>query len=290
MSNSSDNSIQKNGTWLLAALVALLLISAGCILLYLFRDVVSDWLVDAFRFFKSKEQVRDWIMSFGAAAPLVFIGIQAMQVVFAPIPGEATGFLGGFLFGIAPGFLYSTLGLTIGSTLAFLLGRWLEIHFVEKVVSRQNLEKFDFIIKKQGALIAFLLFLIPGFPKDYLCFILGLSKMPFRVFIVINIIGRMPGTLMLTLQGANIYKGNYISFYILLGIFLVAGILVYIYKESLYLWLRHWSRQLPSADEQPQVRAPLPQTGHEVTPPQYQGQARCGPAQQTEENMKDNPY
>ena len=130
-----------------------------------------------------RKEVRNWLISFGSAAPLVFIFIQSLQVVFAPIPGEATGFLGGYLFGIPKGFLYSTIGLTMGSTVAFLLGRWLEIHFVEKVVKKETLEKFDFIIERQGALLAFLFFLIPGFPKDYLCFILGLSQMPLRVFL-----------------------------------------------------------------------------------------------------------
>ncbi len=159
--------------------------------------------------------------------------------------------MGGYLFGIPKGFLYSTVGLTLGSTLAFLLGRWLEIHFVEKVVRKETLEKFDFIIERQGALIAFLFFLIPGFPKDYLCFILGLSKMPLRVFLLINIIGRMPGTFLLTLQGANVYKGNYVTFFILLGIFLSAGLLMLLYKETLYRWLRRWSKKnaVPYGDD-----------------------------------------
>lgn len=243
MSNLPDTSGQKNGTWFTIALAALLLIFFAAIILYVFRNYISLWVMDSYHFFTSKEQVRDWLISFGPAAPLVFIFIQSLQVVFAPIPGEATGFLGGFLFGIPKGFLYSTVGLTLGSSLAFLLGRWLEIHFVEKVVRKETLEKFDFIIERQGALLAFLFFLIPGFPKDYLCFILGLSKMPFRVFLIINIIGRMPGTFLLTLQGANVYKGNYVSFYTLLGIFLLAGLLMLIYKETFYRWLRRWSKK-----------------------------------------------
>jgi uncharacterized membrane protein YdjX (TVP38/TMEM64 family) len=200
-------------------------------------------MMDWYDFLSSKEKVRTWLLSFGPAAPLVFIFIQALQVVFAPIPGEATGFLGGYLFGITKGFLFSSIGLMIGSIIAFLLGRWLEIHFVEKVVRKETLEKFDFVIERQGALLAFLFFLIPGFPKDYLSFILGLSQMPLRVFLVINTIGRMPGTFLLTLQGANIYKGNYITFFILLGIFLGAGLIMLLFKDTLYRWLRRLSRK-----------------------------------------------
>jgi uncharacterized membrane protein YdjX (TVP38/TMEM64 family) len=229
---------------------AVIMVAFAALFLSVIWHYISPLLLDWYGFLSSKEKVRAWLMSFGPGAPLVFITIQSLQVVFAPIPGEATGFLGGYLFGIPKGFLYSTVGLTLGSTFAFLLGRWMEIHFVEKVVRKETLEKFDFIIERQGALIAFLFFLIPGFPKDYLCFILGLSKMPLRVFLIINIIGRMPGTFLLTLQGANVYKGNYITFFILLGVFLAAGLLMLLYKETLYRWLRRWSKQnsLPYGD------------------------------------------
>jgi uncharacterized membrane protein YdjX (TVP38/TMEM64 family) len=234
---------KNNTTWLPMTMGAIILIAFAALFLSVIWHFISPWLVDWYGLLSSKEKVRTWLMSFGPAAPLVFIVIQTLQVVFAPIPGEATGFLGGYLFGIPRGFLYSTLGLSLGSTIAFLLGRWLEIHFVEKVVRKETLEKFDFIIERQGALLAFLFFLIPGFPKDYLCFILGLSKMPVRVFLIINIIGRMPGTFLLTLQGANVYKGNYITFFILLGVFIVAGLLMLLYKETFYRWLRRWSKK-----------------------------------------------
>lgn len=233
----------RNGVWIRILVGVIVFVIALGLLLAFFWSYLGPWIEDWSKFLTSKEKVRAWILSFGKAAPLVFLTIQALQVVLAPIPGEATGFLGGYLFGITNGFLLSTLGLAIGSTVAFLLGRWLEIHFVERIVARETLEKFDFIVERQGALIAFLLFLIPGFPKDYLCFILGLSKMPLRVFLLIVTIGRMPGTFLLTLQGANVYKGNYITFFILLAVFLLAGLLVFCYRETIYLWLRRWSKK-----------------------------------------------
>ncbi len=219
------------------------LVAFAALFISILWPYINPWMMDWYNFLSSKEKIRTWLISFGSAAPLVFIFIQGLQVVFAPIPGEATGFLGGYLFGIPKGFLYSTIGLTLGSAIAFLLGRWLEIHFVEKIVKKETLEKFDFIIERQGALLAFLFFLIPGFPKDYLCFILGLSQMPLRVFLIINTIGRMPGTFLLTLQGANVYKGHYVTFFILLGIFLLAGLLMLLYKETLYRWLRGWGKK-----------------------------------------------
>ena len=187
-----------------------------------------------------KEHLRIWLQSWGPLAPLVFILVQALQVVVPPVPGEVTGFLGGFLFGVTPGFLYSTLGLTLGGTLAFLLGRWFEVHLIEKLVKKETLTKFDFLIEREGALVAFLLFLIPGAPKDYLCIILGLSRMPLKVFLLLMAVGRMPATFLLTLQGAQVYEGNYLISLVLLLLFLaVAGVLL-AYRENFYRWLRNW--------------------------------------------------
>lgn len=243
MSPDSKTSPANNSSGIRLLLAAVVFVIAVGLVLAFFWSYISPWIQDWSKFLTSKEKVRAWILSFGAAAPLVFVAIQSLQVVVAPIPGEATGLLGGYLFGITYGFLFSTLGLAFGSTLAFLLGRWLEIHFVERIVARETLEKFDFIVERQGALIAFLFFLIPGFPKDYLSFILGLSKMPLRVFLVIATIGRMPGTFLLTLQGANIYQGKYVRFLIMLGICVVAGLLLFFYKETVYHWLRRWSKK-----------------------------------------------
>ncbi len=64
-----------------------------------------------------KDRFRDWIDSFGVWSPVVFIGIQIFQVVFSPIPGELTGFLGGYIYGFWVATLYSTVGLSLGSSL-----------------------------------------------------------------------------------------------------------------------------------------------------------------------------
>ncbi len=223
---------------LIAGLIFLLATPA---LIYYFWEPLMACGDRCMQYFYNKQHLQTWLRSFGPLAPLVFIGIQSLQVIFAPIPGELTGFLGGYLFGVIPGFLYSTVGLTLGSIAAFLLGRWLEIHFVEKVVSRETLKKFDFLMEREGALIAFLLFLFPGFPKDYLCFILGLSQIPLRLFIILVTVGRLPGTLMLSLQGAHVFDGRYRAFLLMLGLFLVLAVLTYAYREKLYHWLRRLS-------------------------------------------------
>ncbi len=75
---------------------------------------------------------------------------------------------------------------------AFLIARWLEEHYVKRWIPAEILQKFDFLMERQGALVSFILFLLPGFPKDYLCFVLGLSRMPFKLFLLICTVGGFP--------------------------------------------------------------------------------------------------
>ena len=103
-------------------------------------------------------------------APVIFIGLQALQVVISPIPGELTGILGGYLFGQWVGLLYSTIGLTLGSVVAFAVGRWLGARYVRKLVSADIWHKMGFIVEAEGAILCFIIFLMPGLPKDVTCY------------------------------------------------------------------------------------------------------------------------
>lgn len=220
--------------------LTLVVLVAGLIWLYNCRGLLGEGICYYYDSFTDKERIKELLKTMGPLAPLIFIVVQSLQVVFAPIPGEATGFIGGFLFGVPLGMLYSTIGLTLGSTLAFLLGRWLEVHFVARIVKPETLKRFDFLMEHQGALVAFFLFVFPGFPKDYLCFILGLSQMPLKLFLVLSTVGRLPGTLMLTLQGAKVYEGDYLFSAILIGLCLLLGLVLFYFRETLYVWLQRW--------------------------------------------------
>lgn len=164
------------------------------------------------------EELREAILSTGIFAPSIFIGLQILQVVFAPIPGEATGVLGGYLFGAIPAFIYSSIGLTIGSWLAFVIGRLLSDLVRRRLEHTALYKRFNHLVSKGDFAIPFVLFLLPGFPKDSLAYLLGMSHMPLPVFLFITFVGRMPGTLLLSFQGAEIYQGNYLQFAVLLGV------------------------------------------------------------------------
>jgi uncharacterized membrane protein YdjX (TVP38/TMEM64 family) len=206
------------------------------VVFYFFRNNAWDLIHSAYDFLTDREEINAWIDSFGKLAPVVFIAFQILQVVFAPVPGEATGFIGGYLFGALKGFIYSSIGLTVGSWLNFVLGRFLGKRYIRKLIPTVPLERFDKILKRQGIFVVFIFFIFPGFPKDYLCLFLGLSNIPFKVFILLAAIGRMPGTLMLSLQGAYIYQEMYGLFVLIFIASLLIALIAYLLRNKVYQW------------------------------------------------------
>lgn len=202
-----------------------------------FRIPIWEKISDLYRLLSDREQISLLLSSFGSSAPPVFMLIQVLQVLFAPVPGEATGFIGGYLFGTLPGFIYSSIGLTAGSWINFIVGRFLGERFVRKLIPVRQFQKIDGLLKRQGIVFLFILFLFPGFPKDYLCLALGLSTLPIKIFILLAGIGRMPGTLALSMQGAFLYEKNYALLGVTIGACLILALLCYAYRERIYLWV-----------------------------------------------------
>jgi uncharacterized membrane protein YdjX (TVP38/TMEM64 family) len=201
---------------------------------YEYNSQLWTQIVKFYDILHNRHQLKKVILSYGPYSPLVYIFVQVLQVVIAPIPGGAVEFIGGYLFGAKLGFLYSMIGLFVGSWIAFSLARIFEKVAVEKVVPLETRKKFDYLIGHEGAILSFLLFLIPGFPKDALCYILGLTPMHLGVFLFISTVGRVPGTLMACLQGGKAFDYQYKTFLILLGISTLVLLVFYIYHEEIH--------------------------------------------------------
>jgi uncharacterized membrane protein YdjX (TVP38/TMEM64 family) len=189
----------------------------------------------------SKNRLLQFIQENRTHAATIFIGVQIIQVVAAPLPGEVTGFVGGILFGPVWGVVYSTIGLTIGSWIAFMLARLLGRPIVERIASRETIERYDYVMKHKGLLLAFLMFLIPGFPKDILCYILGLGHMRVRDFLIVSATGRLLGTVLLTMGGTFFRDARYGALFTVIGISLIIILLVMIYRDRVEHLLRRVS-------------------------------------------------
>ena len=220
---------------------AFLLLLLGVIIVGMAYALYATGVIDLLT---SKNRLLQFIKENRTHAATIFIGLQVVQVVAAPVPGEVTGFVGGILFGPVWGVVYSTIGLTIGSWIAFMLARLLGRPLVERLVSAETIQRYDYVMKHKGLLLAFLMFLIPGFPKDILCYVLGLGHMQQRDFLLVSASGRLLGTVLLTMGGTYFRDAHYGALFTVVGLSLAIILLVMIYRERIEQMLRRMSGAL----------------------------------------------
>jgi uncharacterized membrane protein YdjX (TVP38/TMEM64 family) len=213
-------------------LLILILIVGGLIVILYETGVIQ--------FFFDKKRMAKFLESLGPLSVVVFVLLQVAQVVAAPVPGEVTGFLGGYMFGKFFGVVLSTIGLTLGSYIAFVLTRAFGRPLIEKFIPKSTMQRFDYLLHHKGAFLVFLLFLIPGFPKDWLCYILGLGHMTTTQFLVIGGTGRLFGTILLTLGGSYLRHHQYFNFFVLVGVGISVIIVALAYRDKLDRVFRFW--------------------------------------------------
>jgi uncharacterized membrane protein YdjX (TVP38/TMEM64 family) len=201
-------------------------------------SIVMAVQFDLYAFFINRNALADYIKSFGALSVVAFIALQVLQVLVAPIPGELSGFIGGYLYGPVWGTFYSTIGLTIGSMVAFYLSRFLGQPFVKKIVNPATMQKYDYFIEHRGIPIIFILFFIPGIPKDTLSYLIGLSGMKAKTFLVICTVGRLLGTVMLSMSGNYAKNGHTAAMGIVIAIGIAVSVLGSYYHKRILAFLR----------------------------------------------------
>jgi uncharacterized membrane protein YdjX (TVP38/TMEM64 family) len=114
---------------------------------------------------------------------------------------------------------------------AFAIARWLGARYVQRLVSADIWKRLGFIIEAEGSILCFVIFLIPGLPKDMACYLFGLSPMPFWVFALISTLGRIPDTWVVSAQGAHTASGDYVQVILLTAIAVAAAIPLYCYRN-----------------------------------------------------------
>lgn len=139
----------------------------------------------------SIDALRDYIASFGATAVLIFILFQFLQVVVLPIPGSVSVGVGVALFGPLRCSVFSFIGIFSGSVVAFAIGRWIGYKAVCWIVGKEDLDKWLAKVKGKDYLLLSIMFLLPLFPDDILCFVAGLSSITWTYFLIMITITRL---------------------------------------------------------------------------------------------------
>ena len=144
-----------------------------------------------FSVLRDENLLREYLQKAGVWMPLLYILLQFLQVVILPIPSIVSTIAGIALFGATRTLIYSFIGIVIGSFTAFWVGRKLGNKAVSWMVGEDTLKKWQKKLKGKDNLFLSLMFLLPLFPDDILCFIAGLSTMSWRYFTGIILISRV---------------------------------------------------------------------------------------------------
>ena len=188
---------------------------------------------------KEPEAFRAEIAHYGIGGKLIFVGLMALQVILAPIPGHPFEVVGGYCFGILGGVILTSLGALLGSVLAFWVSRLLGAKAVKTFYNDEKLQKLSFLkTSERRDALAFLFFLIPGVPKDMLAYFMGLTKMKASKFMLISTVGRLPGIFIAVLGGAALGErslGITVAFFLCFILFLFLTIILYKRRSRLNL-------------------------------------------------------
>lgn len=194
--------------------------------------------------FSSPERIRNWVSDRGVTAPLIFIGLQLLQVIVSVIPGEVPQIAGGYLFGVWLGVLYSLIGITLGSGFNYYLARVLGRPFVRSLLKKERLDKFENFAKSKKITAAFfLLFLLPGFPKDTLCYVAGITPMKFLPFLLISTLGRLPGIIGSAVMGDAAAEKRWLPAGIIFGAAVVLFVIGFFFRERLRKLVERFSNR-----------------------------------------------
>ena len=200
--------------------------------LILFMSAITIFIgFPLLRFLEKPEDFQSWIDGFGVWGRLVFLGITIFQVLFAIIPGEPLELGAGYAFGFLEGTVLCMIATTLGGVLVFLLVKKFGVRLVEIFFPIEKINSLWFLrTEKRRNWITFLVFFIPGTPKDLLCYFVGLTDMKLGTWILISATARIPSIVTSTVSGASLGDRQYLAAVVVLSVtaFISAGgILIY---------------------------------------------------------------
>ena len=173
-----------------------------------------------------REMFSVWVAGLGFKGILVLFGIQVLQIVVAVIPGGPVELIAGAAYGVWKGILIVELGCAVATILVFSLVRKFGLPLVRRFFGDDMINTWGFLSsEKKTALVTFVVFLIPGTPKDILTYLVPLSRLSLVQFTLISVVARFPMILSTAVMGDAAMQGKWVMFLVVFGLTAVTGIL-----------------------------------------------------------------
>ncbi len=183
----------------------------------------------------SLANVRAYLSQYQTQSIFIYIGAQMLQIIISLIPGQWLQIAAGFLYGFWLGFLYSVIGATLGTVITYYLAKILGKDAITLIFGEEKFHKYqEKITSKKGMVVIFIIYLIPGVPKDLCNYIAGLSNVKLKPFLILSLIGRSPGMMGSLLIGRQIEVGGYNAAVVIAVIAVILFILGVIFREKVF--------------------------------------------------------
>ena len=184
--------------------------------------------------FRSLEKFNEWIAQYKSVGILIYIVCQIVQIVISVLPGQVIQIAGGYLFGFLTTFLISIIGAAAGTLITFYLAKLLGRNAIILICGEERFHKYQRIMSTQRARkVIFLIYLIPGLPKDLMAYAAGVSGINAFEFILLSLAGRIPAMTVSILFGVSLYSDNYLSAVLIAAAMAVILLICFIKRKKL---------------------------------------------------------
>lgn len=221
-------------------LLCIVLILVGSLIGWHYWDLIQGFLNEysvSETVLKYAEYIEDWTQRFGFFGWLIIVLINVLQIVIAFLPGEPVELATGVLYGGFWGAVLCVIGVVIGETIVFKLTRRYGVSLVNRIFRRDVQEMKIFQDEERLEAVTFVLFLLPGTPKDVLTYVAGLSKISIKTFLGITVLARFPSIISSTIIGGSAISGDFTLTYWAVVITTILGFVGILLKDPVMNWI-----------------------------------------------------
>ncbi len=209
-----------------AAVLVVIIVGVPLFIWFFHHDYIDE--------FSSIESVKALFRQYETQSVFIYLACQVGQIIICIIPGQELQIAAGFMYGFWVGYIYSVIGAAAGAVITYYLAKLLGRDAMHMIFGEEKInDLLQKLNSKKGVTVIFLIYLIPGLPKDLCNYAAGLSDMKLKPFLIISLIGRSPGMMASLLIGKQIGAGAYTSVVVIAAVVLVLFILALIFRKKL---------------------------------------------------------
>ena len=219
------NKIKKVSSVLKLVLLGVILIAIPAVIYFCHPEMID--------YFKDMNLLKETLSQYKMMSIFIYIGAQIVQIIICIIPGNALQFASGWLYGFWIGLLLSVIGAALGSAIVYYLARFLGHDAIHLLFGQRKVTEYiDKMNSPKGLIITFIIFLIPGTPKDLCSYVAGLSDIKLKPYLIVSLIARTPGMMGSLLIGQQVGEGSYIGAGIIAAVAVILFVLGIIFRKQ----------------------------------------------------------